>query len=91
MSKQLNHVRTQIRIDNTNYEMLKEYSETNHLSLNEAMNKLLGDGLMKEVEENESMRQTLIDMTANKLQKLPMSDVQMIAALVHKLSLIYSN
>lgn len=90
MSKQPHHVRTQIRIENTNYEMLKEYSETNNLSLNESMNKLLGDGLMKDIEENESMRDVLIAMTANKLENLPMNDVQTIATLVHKLSLIYN-
>lgn len=88
MSKQLNHIRTQIRIDSENHELLKEYAQKNNLSLNEAMNLLIHDGIIEELfdEDNQENKQDFIDITCRRLQTLTTKEVRQICSLVVHIS-----
>lgn len=88
MSKQLSHVRTQIRIDEGIYSLLKDYAEKNKLSLNEAMNSLIHDGVIEDLfnEDNQENKQHFIEITSKRLQTLSTKEVRQICSLVVHIS-----
>lgn len=88
MSKQSNHIKTQIRIESGNYDLLKDYALKNNLSLNEAMNLLIHDGIMEEIfnEDNEENKQHFIDITCRRLNTLTTKEVRDICSLVVRMS-----
>lgn len=88
MSKQVNHVKTQIRIDSGIYDLLKEYAQKNNLSLNEAMNMFIHDGVTEELfnEDTQDNKQHFIDVTVARLQTLTTKEVRQICSLVVRMS-----
>lgn len=84
MAKQENYVRTQVRLENDVYHLLKEYSQANDLSMNEAMNRLLFDAMMKELaDDNFDEKQQLLEMATAQLPHFSLKEIRDVCAIIH--------
>lgn len=88
MAKQDNYVRTQIRINSGLYEWIKEFTEKNNVSLNEAMNSLIHDALYEKTfsEETNKNKESLIEIINARLEHLNVRELQSICDLVVRIS-----
>lgn len=83
MSKQKDFIRTQIRLEKDTHALLKEYCETNNISMNEAMNNLLFSSMMNELADNKfTKRENLIDMAINNLSEFTLQEVRDVCAII---------
>lgn len=83
MSKQKDFIRTQIRLEKDTHALLKEYCETNNISMNEAMNNLLFSSMMDELGNDKfTKRETLIDMAVNNLNEFTMQEVRDVCSII---------
>ncbi len=88
MAKQKNYVRTQVRLDEDTYGILKEYAEKSNLSMNAAMNDVLYFALVDELTsiDTPKNKQMFIDITTRRLQTLTTKEVRDICGLVVHIS-----
>lgn len=88
MAKQENYVRTQVRLDEDTYGILKEYAEKSNLSMNAAMNDVLYSALVDELMgmDTPKNKQMFIDITTRRLQTLTTKEVRDICELVVHIS-----
>lgn len=83
MAKQENYVRTQVRLENDVYHLLKEYSQANELSMNEAMNRLLFDAMMKELaDDNFDEKQQLLEIATTQLPHFSLKEIRDVCAII---------
>lgn len=84
MSKQESFIRTQIRLEKDTHSLLKEYCETNNLSMNEAMNKLIFSALMNELADDKfTKRENLINMATNNLNDFTLQEVRDVCSMIN--------
>lgn len=88
MAKQENYVRTQVRLDETTYGILKEYTEKTGLSMNAAMNFIIHDALIDELlnADTPENRQTFINIINKRLETLTLKEIRDICGLVVHIS-----
>ena len=88
MAKQNNYVRTQVRLDEDTYGILKEYAEKSNLSMNAAMNGVLYSALVDKLMEMDTPenRRSFIDITVRRLETLTTKEIRDICGLVVHIS-----
>lgn len=88
MSKQENYVRTQVRLDEDTYGILKEYAEKSGLSMNAAMNDVLYFALVDKLMDMDTPenKQIFIDIAMRRLQTLTTKEVRDICGLIVHIS-----
>lgn len=83
MAKQENYVRTQVRLENDVYNLLKEYATANELSMNEAINRLLFNAMMKELADDKfDEKQQLLDLPNAQLPHFSLKEIRDVCAII---------
>lgn len=84
MSKQEDFVRTQVRLEQMTYDLLKQQVEKTGMSMNATINSLLHDALLDEIfgEDNLENKQLFMDIIMRRLETLNTKEVRDICSLV---------
>lgn len=83
MAKQENYVRTQVRLENDVYNLLKKYATANELSMNEAINRLLFNAMMKELADDKfDEKQQLLDLANTQLPHFSLKEIRDVCAII---------